>query len=170
MIRRISAVGILLLILILIISGIRSCGNNASKAPVVTVVPAVTLPPEGLTASPGPVGNVTEADINQSYFKSSCFVGNSVIESMEVYELLDDADYFARIGLNVTDANRLAMDNSNIPVIDELNNDKQYNRIFMMFGENELNWPSTDSFKSAYATLIKKAKKYQPTAKIYLLA
>lgn len=171
MIRRACALGILLLILILIISGIKSCGSdNKVKGPVVTVIPAVTLAPEGVTASPGPIGNVTRADINQSYYANSCFIGNSVIESMEIYELLDDTEYFARIGLNVSDAAKLAMDNSNVPVIDELNKGKKYNRIFMMFGENELNWPSIDTFKSAYISLIKKAQKYQPTAKIYLMA
>lgn len=168
LIQRGLAVAILLLIFILIIAGVRGCsGNKKNKLPVVTVVPAATAAPQ---SSPGPVGNVTEVDIDQDFYESSCFVGNSVIESMEIYELVDDADYFARIGLNVTDASRLAMDSSNIPVIDELNNDKQYKRIFMMFGENELNWPSTDTFKNDYSALIKKAKKYQPSAEIYLLA
>lgn len=168
MMRRACAVIILVLIVILIISGIRGCsGSKKNNSPVVTVVPAVTAAP---ASSPEPVGNVTESDISQSFFDSSCFVGNSVIESMEIYELVNDADYFARIGLNVSDASKLAMDNSNIPVIDELNNSKKYKRIFMMFGENELNWPSVDTFKTDYSTLIKKAKRYQPSAEIYLFA
>ena len=89
---------------------------------------------------------------------------------MEIYELLDNTDYFAKIGLNVTDASKVAMTNGTVPVIDELNNGKQYNRIFMMFGENELNWPSIDTFKADYAKLIKKAKRYHPSAQIYVLS
>lgn len=171
MIRRITAVIICILILVLIIFGIRGCKKtNNSDAPVVTVIPGITLPPQG-AVSAIPVGDVTRDDIDQSYFNNSCFVGNSVIEGMGVYELLDNADYFAKIGLNVSDASKLAMDSSNIPVIDELNNSsKSYGKIFMMFGENELSWSNIDTFKSDYAALIKKAKIYQPSAQIYLLS
>lgn len=170
MIRRISAVAILVLLIVLIILGIRGCGKSkASSGPVVTVIPAETVSP--YTPAPmGRIGNVTKSDINQGFFKNSCFVGNSVIESMEIYELLDNTDYFAKIGLNVTDASKVAMTNGTVPVIDELNNDKQYSRIFMMFGENELNWPSIDTFKADYAKLIKKAKRYHPSAKVYVLS
>lgn len=170
-IRRIGALIILVLLLILIIAGIRGCNKNTTaKGPVVTVLPAITIPPATKAPTANAVGNVKPSDVDQSYFADSCFVGNSVIESMEIYELVDNADYFARIGLNVTDAAKLAMTNSNIPVIDELNNDRQYKRIFMMFGENELNWPNIETFKSAYTSLIKKAKQYQPSAQIYLLS
>lgn len=168
-VRRIGALVIALAAVILIITAVRGCGGKAG-GPVVTVLPGETVSPVTPQPSIGPVGNVTQSDISQQYFANSCFVGNSVIEGMEIYELVDGADYFARIGLNVTDASKLSTSTGSVPVIDELNSSKKYSRIFMMFGENELNWPSMDVFKSDYASLIKKAKKYQPSAKIYLLS
>ena len=40
----------------------------------------------------------------------------------------------------------------------------------MIFGENELGWANSDTFVEQYDALIDKAKSYQSTAKIYLLA
>lgn len=171
LIRRAAVLIIGIIILILIIAGIRSCGgNNAADGPVVTVLPGVTVPQSTKTPTANAVGNVTAADVNQSYFADSCFVGNSVIEGMEIYELVDGADYFAKIGLNVTDALTDAMDNGTVPVVDELNNDRQYRKIFIMFGENELSWSNTEKFKDDYSTVIQRAKQYQPSAQIYLLS
>ena len=97
LIRRAAVLIIGIIILILIIAGIRSCGgNNAADGPVVTVLPGVTVPQSTKTPTANAVGNVTAADVNQSYFANSCFVGNSMIEGMEIYELVDGADYFAR--------------------------------------------------------------------------
>ena len=169
--RRAAVLIIGIIILVLIIAGIRSCGgNNAADGPVVTVLPGVVVPQSTKVPTANAVGNVTAADVNQSYFANSCFVGNSMIEGMEIYELVDGADYFAKIGLNVTDALTDAMDNGTVPVIDELNNDRQYRKIFMMFGENELSWPNTEKFKDDYSAIIQKAKQYQPSAQIYLLS
>lgn len=171
LIRRAAVLIIGIIILILIIAGIRSCGgNNAADGPVVTVLPGVVVPESTKVPTANAVGNVTAADVNQSYFADSCFVGNSVIEGMEIYELVDGADYFAKIGLNVTDALTDAMDNGTVPVVDELNNDRQYRKIFIMFGENELSWSNTEKFKDDYSTVIQRAKQYQPSAQIYLLS
>ena len=86
------------------------------------------------------------------------------------YSLVEGADYFARIGLNVNDAMTKSTSTGTVPVIEELNNGKQYNKIFMIFGENELGWANSDTFVEQYGALIDKAKSYQSTAKIYLLA
>ena len=84
--------------------------------------------------------------------------------------LVEGVDYFARIGLNVNDAMTKSTSTGTVPVIEELNNGKQYNKIFMIFGENELGWANSDTFVEQYGALIDKAKSYQSTAKIYLLA
>ena len=171
LIRRAAVLLAGILILVLIIAGIRSCGKNKGyDGPVVTVLPGVAVPQSTKVPTSNAVGNVTAADVNQSYFADSCFVGNSMIEGMEIYELVDGADYFGKVGLNVTDALTEATDYGTVPVIDELNKGRSYRKIFMMFGENELNWTNIDKFKSDYSALIQKAKQYQPSAQIYLLS
>ena len=170
-IRRAAALALGILIIVLVIAGIKSCATNkGSSGPVVTVLPGVAVPQSTKTPTSNPVGNVDAADVNQSYFADSCFIGNSMIEGMELYELVDGADYFAKIGLNVTDALTDSTETGMVPVIDELNGGRQYRRIFIMFGENELAWSNIDKFKSDYSALIQKAKQYQPSAQIYLLS
>lgn len=119
------------------------------------------------TPTPTPV---PPGEIDRTYYSNSAFVGNSFIEGMIIYDLVGGADYFAKIGLNVNDADTKTMDGSKVSVIDELNNDKKYNKIFMMFGENELGWRDTDTFVTKYAALIDKAKQYHSESTIYLLS
>ena len=110
------------------------------------------------------------SNIDQNYYQNSAFIGNSFVDGMMNYSLVEGVDYFARIGLNVNDAMTKSTSTGTVPVIEELNNGKQYNKIFMIFGENELGWANSDTFVEQYGALIDKAKSYQSTAKIYLLA
>lgn len=43
-----------------------------------------------------------------------------------------------------------------------------YNRVYVMFGMNELGWPYLDVFTSRYEKLITEIKKVQPNATIYV--
>ena len=117
------------------------------------------------------VPNVPDANgIEQMYFESSAFIGNSFAEGMALYALVDGADYFSRVGLNVNAALTETTANDKTVIIDKLKNDKKYSKIFMIFGENELGWINSDSFAEQYGALVDKAKEYQPQAKIYLLS
>lgn len=155
----VAVVGILLIVLI--VCGIRGCVNRGNKANEVQV-----------TATPEPTATplVSNRNIDQDFFADSCFIGNSFVDSMEIYELIDGADYFGKVGISVNQADTVSMDNSSVALIDELNTNKNYERIFMMFGENELGWSNMDKFVSEYKSVVKTAKKYQPDAKIYLLS
>ena len=151
-----------LLIIVLIILGIRGCVNkNKSNNNEVQVT---------VTASPTPTAESGSKNIDQNFYRDSCFLGNSFIDGMEIYNLVDGADYFAKVGLTVNQADTETTDNGTVPIIDELNSNKNYKKIFMMFGENELGWSNLDRFVSEYEALVDTAKKYQPDADIYLLS
>lgn len=108
-------------------------------------------------------------EVDQRYYAKSAFVGNSFFEDLFLCDFLDDADYFYKTGLSVDKAMTEAMTTGVVPVVEELDTDKEYKRIFLMFGENELGWDE-DTFVDKYGVLIDKVKKYQPNAKIYLLS
>jgi hypothetical protein len=112
----------------------------------------------------------SQDEISGEFYDSSVFIGNSFVDDLMRYDLIDGADYFGRVGLNVTDAAKKSTSTGNVPVIDELGNGREYKKIFMMFGENELGWPNTEMFEQKYKELIDKARKYQKDAEIYLLA
>lgn len=123
-----------------------------------------------VAATQPPVSN----EIDQSFYTGSAFVGNSFIEGMIIYDLVEGADYFSKVGLTVDDA--LEADESGKSVIDGLSDGaengqtKMYSRIFVMFGENELGWVYPDTFYTEYGKAVDKIKEYQPMSNIYLLA
>jgi lysophospholipase L1-like esterase len=53
--------------------------------------------------------------------------------------------------------------------MDELNH-RQYDQIFLMFGQNELGWEYTDIFIDRYAAVIDAVMERQPGARIYVLS
>ncbi len=58
--------------------------------------------------------------------------------------------------------------NHEIPVIDELKNGKSYDRVFLIFGENELGWPNTQAFYDGYGEVIDAVRERQPEAAVYI--
>lgn len=128
--------------------------------------------PAAASETPAPTRVVIENPnkISMNYYASSAFIGNSFVEGMIIYDLIDGTDYFTKIGLTVNDALTKCMDNSPYTVIEEINRGKRYNSLFMMFGENELGWVNPETFITQYGVIIDKAKQYQPQSKIYLLA
>ncbi|MDD6484142.1 MAG: GDSL-type esterase/lipase family protein [Clostridiales bacterium] len=143
-------------------------GKISENVPKTTHNPAGIQVKGTVTATANP--NAPSKDINQGYFKNSVFLGNSMVASMEAFGLLEDADYFGKVGLNVSTAESTAADNGTVPIIDELNGTKQYSKVFLMFGENECAWPSGETFKSDYTRIVKKIMRYQPEAQIYLMS
>lgn len=167
-IHRVIVFLVAIVIILLVIFGIKGCVSSVSQK-------AEQKRQEELanmaTPTPMPATRKTNStEIDQNYYQNSAFMGNSFVDGMMNYSLIDGADYFARIGLNVNDAMSKSTSTGTVPVIEELNNDKQYSKIFMIFGENELGWINSDTFAEQYGLLIDKAKMYQSTAKIYLFA
>lgn len=115
-----------------------------------------------------PVRSSTAVD--GEYYRNCAFIGNSFADDLMMFDIVKGADFFAKVGLDVSDALTETLENGTVPVIDELNSEKQYERIFMIFGINELGWQSTEIFAQKYGELIAKAKEYQPTSRIYLMS
>lgn len=130
---------------------------------------AILAASEALKPTPTPPPRYNDYGIDETFYNNTVFLGNSFIEGMTVYDLVENADYFSKIGLTVSQVMTEATDMGNIPVIEELNTGKKYYKVFLMFGENEVGWIG-DSFFRQYKEVIKKVKEYQPQAEIYLLA
>ena len=169
LIRRVFVFAVAIIIAALVIFAIKGCVSSVSqRAEQKRQEELAAMSTQMPTTAPAQKSN--SSDIDQNYYQNSAFIGNSFVDGMMNYSLVDGADYFARIGLNVNDAMTKSTSTGTVPVIEELNNGKQYNKIFMIFGENELGWANSDTFVEQYGALIDKAKSYQSTAKIYLFA
>lgn len=158
-------VGVLIVVIaIILIFSIKGCVSYISNVKEQKQLQEQQTPVPQITPIP-----TLSTEISNEYYSNSAFVGNSFIDGMILYSFFDNVDYFSKVGLTVNGALTEPTSTGTVPVIDELNNGKSYNKIFMLFGENELGWDSKDTFLAQYGTLIDKARQYQPSSKIYLL-
>ncbi len=138
--------------------------------------PAASVPPSSQasdgadeqTSAAGKEEPAAGAPAGAAYdFSDAAFVGNSFVEDLDTYNLVPEADCFARVGLNVQTALTKPTMRGDVPVIDELNG-KQYGKVILVFGENEVGWASADTFARYYGELIDQVRQRQPSAVIYI--
>lgn len=160
--RRILIVVICVLVLLLLILLFTKACHQSNESPQ----KADEVSSESVESVSQPSDSMINSD--SSIFDHAAFLGNSLLEDLNTYGIVGNSDCFFKKGLNVSTAMDETMVGHNIPVVEELNNGKNYDRVYLIFGENELGWSSRDTFISEYKTLIQKVKEYQPNAKIYL--
>ena len=130
--------------------------------------------PNNESSTTAPTETIFAGDEDMAeFFKDSLFIGDSRTEGLLLYSKLPNwATFYSKVGLNVKTAQSDAfinLDGETLTIFQALEK-KKYKRIYLSLGVNELNWPSIDTFKADYAKLIKKAKRYHPSAKVYVLS
>lgn len=112
---------------------------------------------------------VTQAngEVDYSCFENSAFVGNSRLLAVGNYGFAKHV--YAKVGLNVKTVFTEKCEGSSVAVIDELNG-KSFDKVFLMFGDNECGWGSMDAFEKDYGKVVKAVKERVPNAKIYLIS
>lgn len=111
-----------------------------------------------------------EGVVDSSYFSDALFIGDSRTEGFFLYTGLEDVDAYYSKGLNVETIfeDKLVKDgNKKLTVIEALEK-KQYAKIYIMFGVNELGWAFDYLFEEKYAELIDAIIERQPDAVIYV--
>ncbi len=110
--------------------------------------------------------------VTEDYFKDALFIGDSRTVGLSQYGDLDQADFAAEVGLTVFrlfDKKFLEIDNSRKKeTIEELLEEKQYKKIYLMVGINELGTGDEERFQKAYREAIEKIKTLQPNAVIFV--
>ncbi|MGN0633207.1 MAG: GDSL-type esterase/lipase family protein [Oscillospiraceae bacterium] len=104
-------------------------------------------------------------------FSDACFIGDSRTVGLEMNGDKAKADFYASQGLNIGTAMTelvVTLDNGNLGTVVDGAAQRQYGRIFIMFGINELGWPYPENFVEKYVELIEAVKAVQPNAKIYI--
>ncbi len=109
------------------------------------------------------------SDISTSFYKNCAFAGNALAESVEMYSILSEADFYTSINADLENVYTLTPSGSTISISDQFKS-KKFKKVFLVFGENELKWESSSKFKTYYADFVEKIKEYQPNAGIYLFA
>lgn len=111
--------------------------------------------------------DIPKTDIN--FDSSYAFLGNSIIGDLEAYKVVDDADVYSYVGLNVSSVFDQKLDGHKKSILDEMLS-KNYKTIFIMLGTNELGWSYSDIFVDDYSELIDTIKEALPDCKINLIS
>lgn len=108
--------------------------------------------------------------IEPADLEGSAFMGNSIVTAFQLYGFLKGCDVYSRAGFNILSAMKEPYDSgSEITALDELKG-KEYKRVVLLFGLNEMGWPSAANFCNEYKKLIQKIQEYEPGIPVYVLS
>ena len=106
-------------------------------------------------------------------FPGAAFIGDSRVVGLESYGVISDADVYASVGISIKDVmNKKTYTNEDgtLSTIMEAMFKKEYDKIYIKFGINELGWVYLDEYKRYYGEVIDSLKNRYPNARIYLQA
>lgn len=118
-------------------------------------------------------GNPAEPDfqtVGEDYFLDACFIGDSRTQGFGLYSGVETTVY-AKQGLQLY---RVFKDKvvpspaGKLTIPEALSSGVQFQKIYLMFGLNEIGWGDNDMFCDEYYDLIDVIKAVQPDAVIYV--
>lgn len=120
---------------------------------------------------PEPVSPFTTVDA--SYFDDALFIGDSHTDGFKDYAGLSNASYLCHNGLTVWSAEDKAVfetASGGKQTLAQALSGKQYGKIYMMLGINELGTGTAESWAAQYAVLLGEVRALQPDAIVFLQA
>jgi len=138
--------------------------------PSASPVPTEEVPPP--PPEPAPiVGLMPEGEpVEEEWFADAAFVGDSRTDGLRLYSGIKGASFFSYKGLsvfNIDDQECIPLDGERVTALDALSR-KQYEKVFIMLGINELGYKDIEAFRQAYSDLVGAVKESQPEADIYI--
>lgn len=107
--------------------------------------------------------------VKKSYFSDALFVGDSLTEGLKLYGGLDDASYFSRVELSIYQLfDQPKTDSSTGLTLEQTLRQRQYGKIYILLGINELGTGTTSYFIQHYSAIVSQIRKIQPNAAIYI--
>jgi hypothetical protein len=111
--------------------------------------------------------------VEDDYFDDALFIGDSRMMGLMLYSGLTTATFYTEKGINVL--NLLTKDivpltGGGHMTIPEALRGKNFAKIYIKLGLNELGWPSARHFAEEYGKVIDKIRSQQPEAVYYVLS
>ena len=137
--------------------------------------PPVTPTP---TPSPSPTPEVTGPDVplqpeaEDDFFSDAAFVGNSLMDGFRMFSGLTTCDYYAVTSMTVVGMDSsycITLDNGNAGTIMQGLAQKEYGKIYILLGINEIGF-ETSYFKGLYGDMLDEIQEIQPDADIYIMS
>lgn len=116
------------------------------------------------TTAPAQPDIFVESDL--SYFDDALFIGDSRTVGIKDYGDFENSDFFCNEGLATDQINKVTI---NGKTFDQLIDSKQYGKVYVMLGINEVG-NDHEYVLTSYRAIIEKLKVHQPDAVIYVQA
>lgn len=107
----------------------------------------------------------------KEYFDDALFIGDSRTKGLQLFGTLDNADFFAEPGLSLYNLSKTKLEVGEFGKLklEELLEQVQYGKIYLMLGINELGY-HFDTTQEKYQELVTKLRQMQPDAILYVCA
>lgn len=134
--------------------------------------PGQTLAPSdisGQEAEPKPKKKTFE-EVGDDYFDDAVFIGDSRTAGLSMYGGLDNATFYATVGMNVYDLwedSFCELDGEKV-TLEEALLAREFKKIYFQIGINEMGTGTVDSFMEAYESSVQKLRSLQPDAIIFV--
>ncbi len=109
-------------------------------------------------------------EVDESYFDDAVFIGDSRTVGLHEYGGLEQADFFATLGLNIYDmwTEKYCEVDGVKTTLEEALKAKQYKKIYFQIGINEMGRGTIDEFIQEYEETVERFKELQPDAIVYI--
>ncbi len=111
-------------------------------------------------------------EVDNSYFRDALFIGDSRTVGLREYSTVSQADYYAATGLTVykaLESRFVTLDGIDDKLtIEEALNQRQYGKIYIMLGINELGTGTVDTYIDKYTQIVDRIRELQPEAVIFI--
>lgn len=110
---------------------------------------------------------------DESYFEDALFIGNSRTVGLYLFgDMPESTDFFADVGLTIYDVMEDSIEvppqSGSYDTLSTMLNAKQYGKIYIMFGINELGTGTSESFAEYYKSVVEQICQMQPDAIVYI--
>ena len=132
-----------------------------------------TTDPTEPTTDSEPASGPAFTTVDDDYFNDALFIGNSRTVGLSLYgSMPEEATFYATVGMNIYD---LMTSSAQIPPEEgpeqsfkSLLSSKQFGKIYIMLGINDLGTGTSESFAEYYKGIIEQIHAAQPNAIIYV--
>lgn len=108
--------------------------------------------------------------VDESWFDNAVFIGDSRTVGLRDYGGLEQATFYATVGMNVYDLweEKFCEVDGEKLTLEEALTAKQYGKVYFQIGINEMGTGTIDSFMQEYTAAVERLKELQPNAIIYV--